>query len=120
MAEEVIDSLTSEEDIKKLSSAIHEAHMVRLEYAAVTAIHDRIVSPSARSFTEDQIKVLNRYHQKVLPEMPVNKVFSMLLKEATQESDVARKPEKWITDTAKELNDLAEGITREESRGLHI
>ena len=120
VAEEVIDSLTSEEDIKKLSSAIHEAHMVRLEYAAVTAIHDRIVSPSARSFTEDQIKVLNRYHQKVLPEMPVNEVFSMLLKEATQESDVARKPEKWITDTAKELNDLAEGITREESRGLHI
>ena len=120
VAEEVIDSLTSEEDIKKLSSAIHEAHMVRLEYAAVTAIHDRIVSPSARSFTEDQIKMLNRYHQKVLPEVPVNEVFSMLLKEATQESDVARKPEKWITDTAKELNDLAEGITREESRGLHI
>ena len=45
--------------------------------------------------------------------------FRDLLDEVVKESDVARKPEKWVTDTAKELDGLAEGITREETRGLH-
>ena len=35
-----------------------------------------------------------------------------------QEPDVARKPEKWRWDTALELRDLAEGITREQGQEL--
>ena len=86
--------------------------------AAKQAVHDRIVHPYARFFLPDQIEVLNRYHQLVAPDKPAGEVFRDLLNEVAQESDVARKPDKWVTDTAKELDDLAEGITREESRGL--
>ena len=85
---------------------------------AEKAIHDRIVTPSARRFTPEQIKTLNNYVRS-FPNTPAGEVFSELLKEVAQEPDVARKPEKWVADTAKELNDLAEGITREESRGVH-
>jgi hypothetical protein len=88
--------------------------------AAKQVIHDRIVTPTARSFTPDQVEVLNHYHQVAAPDKPIGEVFRELLKEVSQEPDVARKPEKWVTDTAKELNDLAEGITREETRCLKL
>ena len=86
--------------------------------AAKQVIHDRIVIPSARSFTANQVEILNRYHQVVTPGTPANEAFSRLLDEVAQEPDVARKPEKWVTDTAKELDDLADGITREQGQGL--
>lgn len=91
-----------------------------LEQGAKQAIRDRIVTPSARSFTPDQVEVLNHYHQVAAPDKPAGEVFKELLDEVAQEPDVARKPEKWVTDTAKELDDLAEDITRDQSRGLHI
>ena len=86
---------------------------------AKQAIRDRIVTPSARRFTPDQVEVLNRYHQVAAQDKPAGEVFKELLQEVSQEPDVARKPEKWVTNTAKELDDLAKGIIREESRGLH-
>lgn len=106
-------------DAEALGKAVYEAHVKHLEQDAKQAIRDRIVTPSARSFTANQVEILNRYHQVATPDTPANETFSRLLDEVAQESDVARKPEKWVTDTAKELNNLAEGITREESRGLH-
>ena len=86
---------------------------------AKQAIRDRIVTPSARRFTSDQVEVLNRYHQVAAQDKPAGEVFKELLQEVSQEPDVARKPEKWVADTAKELDDLAEGITRGQDRGLH-
>ena len=97
----------------------HEKYVNVLRQQVKQVIHDRIVIPSARRFTPDQVETLNRYHQVATPDTPANETFSRLLHEVAQESDVARKPEKWVADTAKELNDLAEGITREESRGVH-
>ena len=91
-----------------------------LEQGAKQAIRDRIVTPSARSFTPDQVEVLNHYHQVAAPDKPAGEVFKELLDEVAQEPDIARKPKKWVTDTAKELDDLAEDITRDQSRGLHI
>lgn len=85
---------------------------------AKQVIHDRIVTPSARRFTPEQVEVLNRYHHVVVPDNPAGEVFKELLHEVAQESDVDRKPEKWVTDTAKELTDLAEGITRDQGQGL--
>lgn len=52
------------------------------------------------------------------PDKPAGEVFKELLHEVEQEPDVARKPEKWVTDTVKELDDLANGITREQDQGL--
>lgn len=107
-------------DTEVLGKAVHEAHVKHLEQDAKQAIHDRIVTPSARRFTSDQVEVLNRYHQVAAQDKPAGEVFKELLQEVSQEPDVARKPEKWVTDTAKELNDLAEGITRDQSRGINI
>ena len=111
--------LDNTDNVNALKKAIHEAHINHLEQEAKLAIHDRIVTPSARRFTSDQVEVLNRYHQVAAQDKPAGEVFKELLQEVFQEPDVARKPEKWVTDTAKELDDLAKGITREESRGLH-
>lgn len=92
--------------------------LLRME--AKQAIHDRITNSWQRSFTPEQIEALNRYHQQYALNTPVKEVFSRLLDEVAQEPDVARKPEKWVADTAKELDKLAEGITREEKRQLKV
>ena len=105
-------------DLTDTSSRVLLNRMLRMD--ARQAIYDRIVTPTARSFTPDQVEVLNHYHQVAAPDKPIGEVFRELLKEVSQEPDVARKPEKWVTDTAKELNDLAEGITREETRCLKL
>lgn len=107
-------------DAGALEKAVHEAHVKHLEQDAKQTIHDRIVTPSARRFTPDQVETLNRYHQVAAPDKPAGEVFKELLDEVSQEPDVSRKPEKWVTDTLKELNGIAEGIIREESRGIHL
>lgn len=105
-------------DAEALGMAVHEAHVKHLEQDAKQAIHERITNSWQRSFTPDQVEILNRYHQVAAPDKPAGEVFRELLDEVSQEPDVARKPEKWVTDTAKELDDLAEGITREEQQQL--
>lgn len=106
-------------DAEALGMAVHEAHVKHLEQDAKQAIHERITNSWQRSFTPDQVEVLNRYHQVVAPDIPASEVFSRLLHEVAQDPDVARKPVKWVTDTAKELDEVTQGITRDESRGLH-
>lgn len=119
-AEDFINNLTSAGDVKSLISAIQEGYENRLKNMAKHAIILRIVQPTARSFTPAQVEVLNRYRQVTAQDKPAGEVFKDLLQEVSQEPDVARKPEKWVADTAKELNDLAEGITRDQSRGMNI
>jgi hypothetical protein len=105
-------------DAEALGKAVHEAHMKHLEQGAKQAIHDRIVTPSARSFTPNQVDALNRYQQIATPETPAREVFARLLHEVSQEPDVAQKSDKWITDTAKELDEVAKGNTREDNQQL--
>jgi len=112
---EVLDNT---DNVNVLKKAIHEAHINHLEQNAKLSIRDRIITPSARRFTPDQVEVLNRYHQVAAPDKPAGEVFKELLNEVAQEPEVARKPEKWVTDTAKELDEIAEGITRDQSQGL--
>lgn len=105
-------------DAEALGKAVHEAHVKHLEQDAKQVIHDRIVTPSARVFTPEQVGVLNRYHQVATPDTPASEAFSHLLDEVAQEPDVARKSEKWVADTANELDGIAEGITRDQGQGL--
>ena len=112
-------------DVPLLKAALSNDNTAREKYVNVLrqqvkqAIRDRIVHPYAHFFSPDQVEILNRYHQVATPDTPANETFSRLLHEVAQESDVARKPEKWVTDTAKELDGLVEGITRDQVRGLH-
>ena len=111
----ILDDVSS---VNGLMKAVHDVHVAHLEGLAKHAIHDRITNAWQRFFTPDQLKILNRYHQVSASDKPAGEIFKELLQEVSQEPDIARKPEKWITDTAKELNDLAEGITSEQSQGL--
>ena len=91
---------------------------VHLEQSAKHVIHDRIINSWQRTFTPNQIDALNRYHQIAVPEVSAKETFSRLLHEVSQEPDVARKPEKWIADTARELDDIAKGQVRDEMQQL--
>lgn len=102
----------------KLDADLKPLSVQQLEQSAKHAIHDRIINSWQRTFTPNQVDALNRYHQIVTPDTPANEVFSRLLREVSQEPDVARKPEKWVADTARELDEVANGNSREESQQL--
>ena len=86
---------------------------------AKQAIRERITNSWQRTFSPNQLFDLS-YYAGVCSDVIPSELFRHLYEDVIKEPEVARKPEKWKTDTLKELNDLAEGITREESRGLHI
>lgn len=111
----ILDNASS---VNALTKAVHDAHIDNLEQKSKEAIHDRIINSWQRNFTPNQVDVLNRYHQIAAPDTPAHELFSHLLREVSQKPDVARKPEKWIADTAKELDEVAKGNTREEVQGL--
>ena len=115
---EVGKILDTERSVNSLAKAVRDTHSNILFNEAKRAIEERIINPSARSFTDSQVKTLNRYHEVVTPDTPADEVFRELLNEVAKDPYVARKPEKWVTDTAKELDGLAEGITREQDQGL--
>lgn len=98
---------------------IPETDIRQAERAAVTAVYMRITDSRARRFTDDQISDIRNYHAMFTDETSTTELFSQLFEKALQWISF-RCPEKWKTDTLKELNDLADGITREESRGLHL
>ena len=104
----------------KTRKDIPESDIRSAEYAAKQAVRDRIVTPSARRFTPEQADTLRHYRAMFTEDTPTAELFTRLYKDVTMDSDVTRKPEKWQTDTLRELNDLAEGITRNETRGLHM
>ena len=115
---EVGKILDTERSVNSLAKTVRDTHSNILFNEAKRAIEERIINPSARSFTDSQVKTLNRYHEVVTPDTPADEVFRELLNEVAKDPYVARKPEKWVTDTAKELDGLAEGITREQDQGL--
>ena len=126
---EVLDDV---DNLRSLNDSVLEAHLqclltkkpgessAQFEQEAKRAIYSRITNSWQRSFTPDQVESLKRYHEAAAPDTPASEVFSRLLNEVAQEPDVARKPEKWVTDTLKELNDLAEGIARDQERCMHL
>lgn len=87
-------------------------------HAAMRAVHDRIITPSARFFTSDQVGILKHYRSMFSTDTDTKEVFACIHEYVCRQEDVACKPEKWVSDTLRELNDLAEGITREQSQGL--
>lgn len=96
-----------------------ESDIRSAEYAAKQAVYNRIVTPSARRFTPEQIDILEHYRSMFTTNTDSKELFTNLYEIVLKDADVACKPEKWQADTLKELNDLAEGITRDEARGLH-
>lgn len=107
---------------KKLhtNSNVTETKLNKTTAAAKEAIHDRIVTPTARWFMNDQAKALKNYSEMFPAEADTKELFSQLFDKVSQEPDVSRCPEKWKSDALEELLDLAEGITRNPSKSIHV
>ena len=126
---DVTKILDNANSVNALTKAVHDEHVAHLEQGAKQAIRDRIVTPSARRFTPEQIEILKRYLM-VIPQNSTSKsvnetltqhnevMFSRLFNEVIQEPEVTGKPEKWKTDTLKELKEMANGNNREQEQGL--
>lgn len=89
------------------------------EAAAKKAIRERITNSWQRTFSPNQAFDLS-YYAGLFSDVIPSELFKHLYEDVIKDPDVARKPEKWQTDTLKELNDLAEGITRIERQGMRI
>lgn len=97
---------------------VTETKLNKATAAVKQAIHDRIVTPTARRFTSDQVESLTHYRSLFPADTDTGKLFTPLHEDVCKQEDVACKSEKWKSDALRELNDLAEGITREHGQGL--
>ena len=102
------------------NTKVAEVKFNKTTSAAKEAIHDRIVTPTARWFTDDQTKVLKNYSEMFPAEADTKELFTHLHEEVCKQDDIKRCPEKWRTDALKELNELSEGITRNPSKSIHV
>lgn len=84
--------------------------------AAAQAVVDRASSPSAKSFTPEQVKVLNSFAADAEKPEERQKVFDNVWENAKDK--LTGINEAWLKDAHQELNDLAEGIVRSEQQGL--
>lgn len=82
---------------------------------AVKAVVARASSPSAKSFTPEQLKVLNDYASSSEPEER-QKAFGEVWDAAKDELKSVN--EAWVKDAHQELKDLAEGVVRSEQQGM--
>lgn len=98
----------------KVRTDISEREIRSAEYNARQAVRDRIVLPSARFFTPNQVNDLNQYRAMFSKDTPTEELFKLLFDSVVMEVSVASKPEKWKFDVWKELSGIAQGIVREE------
>lgn len=84
--------------------------------AAVKAVVDRASSPTAKAFTQEQVKVLNSFAADAENPEERQKVFDNVWENCKKK--LAGVNEAWVKDAHQELNDLAEGIVRTEQQGL--
>ena len=85
----------------------------------VKAIKERIINPTMRTFTDDAIQKIRNFASLFDNDDEKLQKIKTIKEEVCADPMVLRKPEKWFTDAARELDDLVDGITRGESRGLH-
>lgn len=83
---------------------------------AVKVIIDRASDKNAKAFTPDQVKILNAYAGD---SQDKGGVFVSLFEKAKPELDSAGVNAKWQEDARAELQELAEGKTRDQSQGMH-
>jgi hypothetical protein len=91
-------------------------YQVENEKAAVKAIVDRASDPAAKSFTSDQVKVLEDYATHASTPESRQKLFDGLWEKAKPEMSLV--PDAWQKDAHAELKDLADGVVRENTESL--
>ena len=106
-------------DEDELSPKHYQNDLQTAEVKARLAIRERIINSWQRTFSQNQRFDLGYYAGLFSDAIP-SELFRHLYEEVIKDPDVARKPAKWQSDTLKELNDLSEGITREQGQGLKL
>lgn len=104
----------------KIRPDLPEAEIRSAEYKAKQAIHDRIVTPSARRFTPEQIDILKHYRAMFTADTSTSELFTRLYENTIKNPEVAAKSDKWKTDVWNELVDLARGEKNQEQRGIRL
>lgn len=91
------------------------------EDAAVKAVVARASGSSARSFSPEQVKVLNDFADSQGADTPEarEKVFSDVFSKAKEILDKDGVPEGWQKDASEELKDLSRGVVRDQQQGIH-
>lgn len=103
-------------EFREKVTAIAAPYQSENEKAAMKVIVDRTSDPSAKSFSPDQLKVLEDYATSAKTPEERKELFDVLWEKAKPEISVV--PDAWQKDAHQELNDLAEGVVREEGQGL--
>ena len=85
----------------------------------INALKERVVSPTARTFSDEARQKIREYVDLCGTDGEGWRKYESIKDAVRNDSEVRSKPEKWFTDAAREFDNLADGITREESRGLH-
>lgn len=85
---------------------------------AIKAVVDRASSQSAKSFSPEQVKVLNDFAAKASTAEERQNYFDAAW--AGAESQLEGVNKVWVNDAHIELNDLAQGIVRSEQQGVKL
>lgn len=80
-------------------------------------LKERVVKPGMRSFPED---AKQRIRDFVSLSSSSAESLDKIKERIAADEDVQRKPTKWFTDAVRELDEIAQGITRDQSRGMHM
>lgn len=104
---------------KKVRDIVNNSKSVGVtEDAAVKAIIDRASDKHAKSFTPEQRDVLVKFADAADTPDAREKVFDGLWEKAETALKDASVNEAWQKDAHEELNDLAQGVVREEGQGM--
>ena len=103
----------------EIRTDIPESDIRLAERNAAQAIHDRIVTTSARYFSPEQESALKHYRALFTKDTPTKDLFMNLYASVINEADVKRCPKEWCESTKEELQEMADGIKRDHSLDLH-
>ena len=90
-----------------------------LRIDVMDALKERVINPAMRTFTDDAIQKIRNYTSLFDNDDERLQKVKTIKEELCADPGVLRKPEKWFTDAAKEFDEITQGITRDQSRGLH-
>ena len=111
-----IDSPDRDLLVRALAKDVRECS---LRIDVMDALKERVINPAMRTFTDDAIQKIKKYTSLFDNDDVILQKVKNIKEEVCADSMVLRKPEKWFTDAVRELDEIAQGVARDQSRGLH-
>jgi hypothetical protein len=115
-----VRNILTAENTVKMRTDISGADILKAERAAKDAIRERIVSPDIKTFSDKHREILSHYISMFSKDSSTEELLRRVFDSVVNDGEVIVKPEKWKTDTWRELFDFANGREREAGHGLRI